>query len=237
MQIMKSVTGIGVLGMSLLVAACGPKNPPPPPPTPAADAGVASADAGAEPNDWLLLVDWDAIVPTPPPPNPEALAKLAGSTIKTWRKTKAECKGKDDALLVVDGGYEGAFTTPGAKENLYLVNVTPCDAKVAPTHNLLVVKDGKALVNQAIPEDDIVSVKDLDLDGDLEILVITMDPPKARLVDTEDAKYEQLYDFGTLAKGSCEGGKPSGESADIKYRKTATGVTYKAETKPKTCPK
>jgi hypothetical protein len=240
--------------LSAILTACGGGNPPKPPPVETPDAGavvaagdagalVAAGDAGAaapvsDPS-WLILVDLDAIPPMAPVAKPETFAKQIGSTFKTFRKTKKECTGKGDALVEVDGGYEGVFATAGAKgEMLYLVNITPCDEKLPPTHNLIVTQGTKVKVNQAIPENDIISVKDLDLDGDMEIFVlsVTNGSVKARLVDTEDGKFEQLNDFGEVANGSCDNGKATGTSALIKYKKTETGIGYKVESKPKSCP-
>jgi hypothetical protein len=117
------------------------------------------------------------------------------------------------------------------------VSVLPCDPKAPPVHTLLVVQGGHVAVNREVPEHDIVEVRDLDMDGDNEILLIggLGDVTKARLVDTEDGNFEPLFDFGEVARGSCEGGTATGQSAVIKYRKTATGMEYKAEKKPKTC--
>ncbi len=234
------------------LAACGPGKPPKPPPADTGDAGMvtpvgdggatmAAADDGgaAAPKDdgWLLLVDLEAIPPMAPVAKPETYAKQVNSAFKTFRKTKKECTGKGDALIDVDGGYDGAFTKEKAKETLYLVNITPCDAKLPATHNLIVTEGAKVKVNAPIPENDIISVRDLDLDGDLEIFVlnVTGNSVKARLVDTEEGKFEQLNDFGEIANGSCEGGKPTGTSALVKYKKTETGVGYKVENKPKAC--
>jgi len=243
-----------------ILAACGPDkpaNPPPPVDTdagammtpPAVDAGAptmaAADDAGAatppapvDDPSWLLLVDLEAIPPMAPVAKPETYGKQINSGFKTFRKTQKECTGKGDALIDVDGGYEGSFTKSKAKETLYLVNVTPCDTKLPATHNLIVTEGTKVKVNAPIPENDIISVKDLDLDGDLEIFVLNVNggSVKARLVDTEDGKFEQLNDFGEIANGTCDGGKASGTSALVKYKKEATGVTYKVASKPKTCP-
>ncbi len=235
------------------LAACGPGTPPkPPPPADMPDAGaVTLGDAGApmamtddagaatppKEEGWLLLVDLEAIPPMAPVAKPDTYGKQVNSGFKTFRKTKKECTGKGDALIEVDGGYDGSFTTAKAKETLYLVNITPCDAKLPPTHNLIVTEGTKVKVNAPVPENDIISVKDLDLDGDLEIFVLNVAGPsvKARLVDTEDGKFEQLNDFGEISNGTCDAGKASGTSALVKYKKTETGVTYKVEGKPKVC--
>jgi hypothetical protein len=236
------------------LSACGPSTPAKPPPVDAPDAAVpAAVDAGAPmaaaedagppappakvDDGFLLLVDLDAIPPMAPVAKPETFGKQINSGFKTFRKTKKECTGKGDALIEVDGGYDGPFTSPGAKETLYLVNITPCDAKLPPTHNLIVTQGTKVKVNAPVPENDIITVKDLDIDGDNEIFIlnVTGNSVKARLVDTEDGKFEQLNDFGEIANGSCEGGKATGTSALVKYKKIETGVTYKVEPKPKAC--
>lgn len=200
------------------------------------DAGAATPLPPEEPG-WLLLVDLEAIPPMAPIAKPETYAKQINSSFKTFRKTAKECTGKGDAVIDVDGGYEGSFTKAKAKETLYLVNVVPCDTKLPATHNLIVTEGTKVKVNAPVPENDIISVKDLDLDGDLEIFVlnVTGGSVKARLVDTEDGKFEQLNDFGEIANGSCDAGKATGTSALVKYKKEPTGVTYKVQSKPKAC--
>jgi hypothetical protein len=187
--------------------------------------------------DWQVLVDLDDITQTPPVAKPEALAKLAGHTFKTYRKNKKDCTGKNDAYLFVDGGYDGAFTKKDAKEMLYLVNVLPCDTKSPPIHTLLVLAGGKVVLSHEVPEHDVVEVRDVDQDGDNEILLVggLGEVTKARLVDTSGGTFEALFDFGEVARGSCENGSATGTSAVIKYRKTATSMEYRAERKPKTC--
>ncbi len=225
----------------LLAAACGSreKTAPPPAMTPPVDLSAnAAADAGTAEAEWKLLIDLDALPPPPAVAKAETFAKLVGSMFKVFRKSKKDCTGKGDAVLVIDGATEGAFTKKDAKEMLYLVNIVPCDDKTPATHTLLIMQGGKALVNERIEEHDVVEVKDLDMDGDNEILLLGGWAPqtKARLVDTEDGKFETLFDFGEIAKGSCEGGTASGESAVVKYRKSAASMEYKAEKRPKTCP-
>jgi hypothetical protein len=232
-----------VLG-AWLVCGCGASEkvgpPAPEPPAPPALTETASAPASAVNQaeaDWQVLVDLDEMHATPPVAKPETIAKLAGATFKTYRKSKKDCTGKNDAVLFVDGGYEGAFRKKDAKEMLYLVSVLPCDSKLTPVHTLLVLQSGKVVVSHEVPEHDIVEVRDLDMDGDNEILLLggLGDVTKARLVDTEDGNFEALFDFGEVARGSCDNGAATGQSAVIKYRKTATSMEYKAEKKPKTC--
>lgn len=234
---------------SLLVAACGAKEKPALPPEPPTVAPVDAAIPGdvVDPNatavkpaeaEWKTLVDFDAHVPSKPVAKPETFAKLTGATYKAYRKTKKECTGKNDAIISVDGGMTGAFTKKDAAEILYLVSVTPCDEKSGAEHTLLVLQGGHVVVNEKVPEREIVEVRDVDQDGDNEILLLGGWPPqiKARLVDTEDGKLETLFDFGEIAKGRCEGGNATGDSAVIRYRKGGTSMEYKAEKKPKTCP-
>ncbi len=241
-----SLVGVGVgVGMGG-VAACGGKEKP----AVQAEAPSAGPDAAAEgpeqgtatpkpaEAEWKTLVDFDTRLPKTVVPKPETFAKLTDSKFKPYRKSKKDCKGPNDAVLTVDGGMQGAFTKKDAAEMLYLVNVVPCDDNKVAEHTLLVLQGGHVTVNEKVPEHDIVEVKDLDQDGDNEILLVGGWPPqiKARLVDTEDGKLETLFDFGEVAKGSCDGGTATGDSAVIRYRKGATSMEYKAEKKPKTCP-
>jgi hypothetical protein len=229
-----------VLVLVAFAAACGsserppPEAPPPPEPAPPAASVVPTNQAEA---DWQVLVDLDDMPTSTPVAKPEGFAKLAGAAFKTYRKNKKDCTGKNDAVLFVDGGFEGAFTKKDAKETLYLVSVLPCEPRTAPTHTLLVMQGPKVLLKTEVPEHDVVEVKDVDMDGDNEILLIggLGDVTKARLVDTEDGKFEALFDFGEVARGNCDNGIATGQSAVIKYRKTATGMEYKAEKKPKSC--
>ena len=234
-----------LLVWGLVVAACGSGDKPPaaPPSPPVPDAAVADPDQGTSTPkppeaEWKVLVDLDSLPPDTPVAKPETFAKFTTPAFKTYRKAKKDCTGKNDAIISVDGGMQGAFTKTGAAEVLYLVNVVPCDEKSGAIHTLLVLQGGHVNVNVPVPEYDIVEVRDLDQDGDNEILLVGGWPPqvKARLVDTEDGKLETLFDFGEIAKGSCDGGTPSGDSAIIKFRKSATAMEYKAEKKPKTCP-
>jgi hypothetical protein len=228
----------------LFIAACGssekaapPPQAPAPSPSEATTANAALAPVNQAEADWQVLVDLDDMPASAPVAKPETFAKLTGAAFKTYRKSKKECTQKNDAVLFVDGGMEGAFTKKGAREMLYLVSVLPCDTKLAPKHTLLVMQGPKAVVTQDVPEHDIVEVKDLDFDGDNEILLVggLGDVTKARLVDTEDGNFEVLFDFGEVARGNCENGVATGTSAMIKYRKTATAMEYKAERKPKKC--
>ena len=234
---------------SCLLAGCGGKEKPAmtaetPPPPAVADAGPSTdmEQGTATPKpaeaEWKTLIDFDARAAKTPVPKPETFAKFTDAKFKTYRKAKKDCKGQNDAVISVDGGMQGAFTKKDAAEVLYIVNIIPCDEKSGAEHTLLVLQGGHVNVNEKVAEHEIVEVKDLDQDGDNEVLLVGGWPPqvKARLVDTEDGKLETLFDFGEVAKGSCEGGAASGESAVIRYRKGATSMEYKAERKPKTCP-
>ena len=230
----------GALGI-WLICGCGSSEktapPPSPPPAPTETAPAPAPQVNQAEADWQVLVDLDEVHQTPPVAKPETFAKLAGAAFKTYRKAKKDCTGKDDAVLFVDGGYEGAFTKKDMKETLYLVSVLPCDAKSPPVHTLLVLQGGHVALSHEVPEHAIVEVRDIDMDGDNEILLVggLGDVTKARLVDTEDGNFEALFDFGEVARGGCESGVATGHSAVIKYRKTASGMEYKAEKKPKTC--
>jgi hypothetical protein len=238
-----------VLACAALLAACGGKEKPaavaeapapPPPPDAAAASEMEQGTATPKPAEaeWKTLVDFDARAARAPVPKPETFAKFTDAKFKTYRKAKKDCKGQNDAVISVDGGLQGAFTKKDAAEVLYLVNIVPCDEKSGAEHTLLILQGGHVNVNEKVSEHEIVEVKDLDQDGDNEILLVGGWPPqvKARLVDTEDGKLETLFDFGEVAKGSCEGGSATGESAVIRYRKGGTSMEYKAERKPKTCP-
>jgi hypothetical protein len=207
-----------------------------------------SADASAADTDvaWKVLVDLDAMPPAASVLHPEAFAKLSGARLKTFRASKKECTGKDDGVLTVDGGYQGAFTKKGANEVLFLVNLVPCatTAKPGPLHALLVVEgEGghvNVKVNEPVTENDIAAVGDLDQDGDNEILLVGTNGASttARLADTEDGKLETLFDFGEVVNGACEPGKPApagATSSVIRYRLVGSSMQYKAEKKPRAC--
>ena len=240
-----SLLFVGLTGAAGI--ACGGKEKPAATaevatPPPVVDAAAPEIDPGTSipkpaEAEWKTLVDLDARATKTPVPKPETFAKFTEAKFKTYRKAKKDCTGKNDAIISVDGGMQGAFTKKDAAEMLYLVNIVPCDEKSGSMHTLLILQGGHVTVNEKVDEHDVVEVKDLDQDGDNEILLVGGWPPqvKARLVDTEDGKLETLFDFGEIAKGSCEGGAATGDSAIIRYRKGATSMEYKAEKKPKTC--
>ncbi len=233
---------------SLCVAACGGKEKPPMQaenlPPPAVDAATPSdLDPGtATPKpaeaEWKVLVDLDVRAAKTPVPKPETFVKLIDAKYKAYRKAKKDCKMNNDAILSVEGGVQGAFTKKDAAEMLYLVSIAPCDQKDGAVHTLLILQGGHVVMSEKVAEHDLVEVRDLDQDGDNEILLVGGWPPqvKARLIDTEEGKLETLFDFGEIAKGSCDGANATGDSAVIRYRKGATSMEYKAEKKPKTCP-
>jgi hypothetical protein len=204
----------------------------PQPATHAAGGGSAPSGEG-----WKLLVDMDKMPP------PHAVTKADAILAKVapgYANGKGECGAGKAVIATIDGGLPGAYTKPGAAENAYLVHTTPC-AGGAPSHHLVVAAGDNVLVNEAVVEDTMVEIRDLDLDGDNEIVLFatltegTATVVKARLVDTEDAHFETLFDFGEVHRNDCAGAGKAVSSSVLRYRVTAKTMEYNKEAKAGVC--
>jgi hypothetical protein len=228
-----------LLVASCLLASCAssPGATPLGPPLP------ASASAQAQDDGWTVLVDFDH------PPEMPAIAqhdKILDKLVGAHRHDAKECKGDGPkTIATLQGGLEGAFTAVGAKQTAYLVTTASCDDPPGvdkDVHRLIVMAGDQVVLEKEIAEHALVAVKDLDADGDNELVVVSgkrADPAgsfSARVVDTEGGQFAEMFDFGELAWTRCAGDKKNLQSARILYRIKGTSLEYKADKKQKPCP-
>ncbi len=210
------------LGLSVAVlAACAGAS------APAAPAASASAAAASVDGEWKTLVDGQA---SPRTQKPERTVLAPGAVCADGKK----------AGTWTDEMKEGSFTRQGAQEMAYVAHTSGCDPKQPETRRLIVTKKGDStpLVDKEVAEGVMVEVRDLDADGDNEILLMNETftngerVTTARLIDTEDAKFELLYDFGEVARSPCKNG---GDAPVILYRMRGKSMDYKAEKRAAPC--
>jgi membrane dipeptidase len=192
----------------LVLVACGGESPAPAtPPAPSATPSAAPA-AGA---DWKLLYDTSAPpAPRPVPPG-DADAQRIAASLSCTRAVSA---------------VPGAFTKKGASEVAYLF-----ECNVPEGHLLALVGDHQVVAKLAVPEDTLVEVGDLDMDGDNELLVVGHQGAKttARLLDADGAELAPVYDFSAM-------GEPCAR-ATITYRLKGGGLEFHVDTQSQPCPK
>jgi hypothetical protein len=232
---------------AVLLAAmpsCSPAAGPAPANPLAAPAPQAS-DAEAE----LLASGWKLLVNLQQPPllpvimdHERILQKLVGS----HRDKREECTGQGPSVIaVLQGGIEGAFSGPGAKERAYLVTTTGCDApadKDTDTHRFVIMDGDKVVLDKEVAEHTLVAVQDLDADGDNEVLLLSghrddaAGSMSARLIDTEGGEFQELFDFGEVSTTRCTQQKRFLASGSIVYRKQGDSMEYKLVRRVLPCP-
>jgi hypothetical protein len=200
-------------------------------------------NAGGGSDAWRVLVDFDNF---PHPPNLEADI-VAEHVIKhvvkePFAHKKEDCASAGAKVVArATGGFTGAFTKKGSAEHAYLVHTHACEGDEHEKHHLVVLQqaDSAVLVDQEVPERMIAEVQDLDQDGDNEILLIGAHKEgetvifTARMVDTEDAHFDTLFDFKEIGRSTCPDGQA--ESPLIKYRIKGTQLEYAAEKRNRPC--
>jgi len=209
----------------------------------AAPAASASAIADTGNEGWTVLVDFDN------PPQMPVIAEhdtILNRLVGAHRHDRKECASEGPkTIATLQGGIEGAFTVVGAKETAYLVTTSSCDAPPGQDndkHRLVVLAADKVIVEKEIPEHVLLAVKDLDADGDNEIVVVSgrkedaAGSYSARVIDTEGAQFAEMFDFGELAWTKCAGNRKTLQSATILYRVKGASLEYKADKRQKPCP-
>lgn len=229
-----------LLAVGCATVACASSPGPVPhtsPPATSAQASAGNADG------WQLLVDFDH-----PPAHPVIAEhdKILDKVVGPHVHDRKECtNGGPGVIAVLQGGLQGTFTAPGVQETAYIVTTTPCSAPVdvdADKHRLVIMSADRVTADREITEHALVAVRDLDADGDNEIVVVSgkkADPAgslSARVLDAEGGEVAEMFDFGELAWTRCAGGKASLQSATILYRKKGTSLEYKADKRQRPCP-
>jgi hypothetical protein len=228
-----------LLVSSAAMAACASS----PAATPLGPAATESASGNAGDDGWRVLVDFDH------PPQMPSIAehdKILEKLVGAHRHDPKECAGDGPKTIAsLQGGIEGAFTAVGVKETAYLLTTASCDDPPGvdkDKHRLIVMSADKVALDKEITEHVLVAVKDLDSDGDNEIVVMSgrkADPAgsfSARVVDTEGGQLAEMFDFGELAWTRCAGDKKTLQSATILYRVKGTSLEYKADKRQRPCP-
>ena len=196
-----------VLATAVVFAACGGEAPAPTTPTPTSTSTATATPPST--TDWKVLYDTGA-----PPASKPVAADEAQSVVGRVGPpcTRAEA------------GVAGAFSGRGARENAYLL---ACGAG----HRLVVLGADKVVASLDLPEDTLLEVGDLDMDGDNELLVVGHQGGKttARLLDADGAQLVPVYEFSAM-------GDPCAR-ATITYRLKGGGLEFHVETQTQPCPK
>ncbi len=235
------------IALPLYAVACGgetqtaPPPPPPPgptetasaPPPPPASSPTVSASAAppAAPEiPFKPVVDFAALPPLrAAKPDDKKIVAAAGDI----KKTHAECAG---APVRVASQATGAFTTKGATETAYVLEWT-CGKGKAQTfvHKLLILDAaGKAIREHDVNASQIGGITDLDLDGDNEIVVVSVAGAlTARLVDVSDGDIKIVYEWAQLGSHDCVNGTQ--DAPKLVYRKTDKSMDFHAEPSKRAC--
>jgi len=233
---MKTSLVVAALFMTACSCASGGSPPPTLAPSDTAPAPAALTDG------WKVLVDFDRLPEMPPIAEHD---KVLEQVVGPHRHQRKECASDGPkTIATLQGGIQGAFTNPGAKEVAFLVTTSGCqdpEGQDTDKHRLVIMTDNKVVLDKEITEHLLVAVKDLDADGDNEVLVVSgkkTDPTgsiSARLLDTEGGEMQVLFDFGEVVRTQCVEGHGTLQSATIVYRAQGTSMEYRADKRQKPC--